>query len=410
MPYKIAGIDVHKKVLMVVVADVNDQDFEFESRRFGTGAAELRHLAAWLQERAVQEVVMESTAQYWKPVWLELECHFQLHLAQAQSNRAPKGRKSDFADAQRLLRRLVAGELFLSFVPDAEQRGWRTLTRGKVQLVRDRVRLHSQVESLLEEGRIKLSSVISDLLGASGRRILRALSNGETDPAALAKLADERLRCSREELLDALSGNLLPIHQTVLGQQLDRLELLERQVRELNELVAAQMRAHQQAVIRLAQIPGLGVDSAHQIVAEIGPSAQAFESPANLASWVGVCPGRNESAEQNHSSRCAKGNPYLRRLLCQAAQAAVKKNGGYLQALFRRLLIRLGYQKSIWAIAHRLCTLIWIVLHNGVDYIEHGQDSSPANRKRRTQKLVLALRRLGYDVTLSTQAPAPITG
>lgn len=172
MTYKVAGIDIHKKVLMVVVADAATQEWEFESRRFGTTASEREHLVAWLQQREVQEIVMESTAQYWKPIWLDLEPHFQpLHLAQAQSNRAPRGRKHDFADAQRLTRRLVAGELILSFVPDAEQRSWRTLTRAKVQLVGDRVRLQNQLEALLEETRIKLSSVVSELLGLSGRRI-----------------------------------------------------------------------------------------------------------------------------------------------------------------------------------------------------------------------------------------------
>ncbi|MBI2680703.1 MAG: transposase [Candidatus Solibacter usitatus] len=153
----------------------------------------------------MQQIVMESTAQYWKPIWLDLEPHFQqLHLAQAHSNRAPTGRKHDFADAQRLTRRLLAGELILSFVPDAEQRGWRTITRAKVQLVWDRVRLQNQLEALLEETRIKLSSVVSELLGRSGRRILQALGEGHTDPTRLAKLGDFRLQCSTEELADAL--------------------------------------------------------------------------------------------------------------------------------------------------------------------------------------------------------------
>lgn len=152
MTYKVAGIDVHKKLLMVVVTDAAAEELTFESRRFGTGASEREHLVAWLQDRGVQQIVMESTAQYWKPIWLDLEPHFhQLHLAQAHSNRAPKGRKHDFADAQRLTRRLLSGELILSFVPNSEQRDWRIITRAKVQLVRDRVRLQSQLEALLEE-------------------------------------------------------------------------------------------------------------------------------------------------------------------------------------------------------------------------------------------------------------------
>ena len=199
MTYRIAAIDIHKKVLMVVVAvaaaevvDVAGEALEFICQRFGTGAEERRRLVRWLQQQEVTEVVMESTAQYWKPIWLELEPHFQkLHLAQAQSNRAPRGRKHDFRDAKRLARRLLAGELSLSYVPDPEQRLWRVMTRTKQQLVRERGAIRNRVEALLEEMQIKLDSVISDLLGVSGRRILQALSEGETDPDKLAELGDE---------------------------------------------------------------------------------------------------------------------------------------------------------------------------------------------------------------------------
>ncbi len=216
MSYRIGSIDIHKKVLMVVVAtvaaeveDATGEAVEFECRRFGTGQLERRQVVSWLQERGVTEVVMESTAQYWKPVWLDLEPHFaKLHWAQAHSNRAPKGRKADFKDGKRLARRLLADELILSFVPAAAQRMWRTLTRTKHQLVRDRVRLQNQVEGLLEEARIKLSRVVSDLFGVSGRRILAAMSKGQTNPVELAKLGDDRLRCTQAELVDALSGQV----------------------------------------------------------------------------------------------------------------------------------------------------------------------------------------------------------
>ena len=178
MSYKVAGIDVHKKVLMVVAVRWmrSQAEWNMQRRRFGSTTSELRRLAAWLREQGVEEAVMESTAQYWKPVWYELEPYLRLQLAQAFSNRAPRGRKHDFRDAERLVRRLVANELILSFVPAAEQRAWRTMTRMKCQLARDRVRLHNQLECLLEEMRIKLSSVLSDLLGVSGQRILRALA------------------------------------------------------------------------------------------------------------------------------------------------------------------------------------------------------------------------------------------
>src|SRR5271165_6377270 len=300
--YYVAGIDVHKKMLAVGVANAGDRELQLECRRFGTTVSELRNLSAWLGERAVQEVVMESTAQYWKPVWLALEREFQLWLAQARSNRGPRGRKTDFRDAKRCVSRLLSDDLILSYVPDMEQRCWRTLTRTKYQLTRDRVRLQSQLEGLLEECQIKLSSVVSDLLGASGRRILHAIAGGESDPHRLAELGDERLRASKGELMDALSGQTQPLQRQILSLYLTRLELIESQMTTLEKLTAEGMRAHQEAITRLAELPGLGVDSAQQIIAEIGPGAAAFPSAGQLASWVGVCPGREESAGESSSN------------------------------------------------------------------------------------------------------------
>ena len=413
MSYTIAAIDIHKKVLMVVVAtvanevaDATGEAIEFECRRFGTGSSERQHLVSWLQEQGVTEVVMESTAQYWKPIWMDLEPHFaKLHLAQAHSNRAPRGRKNDFRDAKRLARRLLADELILSFVPEAEQRMWRTLTRSKHQLIRERVRLQSQLEALLEEARIKLSSVISDLLGASGRRILAALAQGQTDPAKLAELGDDRLKCSQRELTDALTGSPEPLHLEVLKLYLERLQLLDQQIVILDAAMAKELSNHQDAVLRIAEMPGFGVDSAQQIIAEIGVDAAAFPTAAQFCSWAGTCPGRHESAEQNRSSRSPKGNRFLRRILTQAAQAAVKKKGSHFKSLFHRLLVKLGYRGAIWAIAHRLGRLLWKIVHDGVRYIEQGQETTTEAKKRRTQKLLRALRKLGYQITLTPVQP-----
>ncbi len=405
MTYMVAGIDVHKKVLMVGVADAAQQELEFEYGRFGTATSELERLVAWLQARQVQEVVMESTAQYWKPVWLALEPHFRPHLAQARSNRAPQGRKSDFRDTQRLLRRFLCGELILSFVPEAEQRQMRLLTRRRVQLSRDKVRLQSQLECLLEEMRLKLSSVLSDLLGASGRRILAALADGESDPKKLAALGDERLQCTAEQLQDAATGCVGPLHCQLLRMYLDQLALLEQQIERLTVLAAERMRPHQQAVARLAEVPGIRVIAAQQIVAEVGPRAAAFPTGGQLSSWIGSCPGRQESAGENRSSHCPKGNKYLRRVLCQAAQAAVKTNNSRFQALFRRLLPRLGYAKAIWAVVRHMTVVIWKILHQGVRYEERGAATSPQAAKRRAQRMVQQLRKLGYIVEIK---PRPI--
>src|SRR6266478_2080266 len=252
-----------------------------------------------------------------------------LHLALAQSNRGRRGRKRDFPDAERLVKRLVARELTLSFVPDAEQRLWRTVTRKKYQLTRDHTRLQNRLESLLEETHIKLSSLVSDLLGASARRMLKALSEGETKPAALAALADKKLRATQAQLCDALGActDLNAVYRRLLKMALEELQLLEQQIVQLDQEMASLLRPHHDAVQRLAEVPGLGVDSAQQIIAEVGAQAATFPSEKHLSSWVGACPGDQESAGVNYSHRSPKGNRHMRRILNQCANAAVKVKG-----------------------------------------------------------------------------------
>jgi len=422
MPYHIAGIDVHKKMLAVVVADVEvEGDFHFERLKVGTSPVQLRALADWLVEREVEEVVMESTAQYWRPVWEALERYWRpkrrtradaspvsgaLHLAQAQSNRAAGGRKRDFPDAERLVKRLVAQELILSFVPDTEQRLWRTVMRRKYQITRSRVQLHNRLESLLEEAHIKVSSVVSDLLGTSARRMLHAVGDGETDPAALAALADQRLRATPEQLRDAFGAcaDLHPVYRRLVKLTLDELRVIEDHLAQLDQQMAQLLAHHHDAVQRLAEVPGLGVDSAQQIIAEVGASAAAFPSEKQLASWMGACPGNEESAGVNYSHRCPKGNRQMRRVLNQAANAAVKAKGTIFAIVYRRLVPRLGHAQAIGAIAHRLCRLIWKILHQGVRYEERGPAVSEEAKKVRARKMIRELRSLGYRVEL---LPAP---
>jgi len=403
---KIAGIDVHKQVLIVAIADAANPELVLQKGKFGTGHAELGRLRTVLQQAEVKEVVMESTAQYWRPVWSELEPSFTLHLAHAQSNRAPKGRKSDWADAKRLLKRFAAEELFLSFVPDPEQRDWRMLTRARYALVRDHVHLQNQIEALLEQASIKLSSVVSDLFGVSGLRILWALSLGQTDPAKLADLADGHLRCGREALVDALRGRFGEVHRPLLEQALQRLRMLSEQIAALNQLAAKRMQLHASAVQRLIEVPGVGAEAAQAILAEIGPTAAAFPSSAQMASWMGVCPGTQESAGHNHSGRCPKGNRYIRSLLCQVAHAAVRSKGSHLQMVFRKFLTKLGcYNKAIWAVAHKICKIIWHILHNGVHYLESGHAVNPKAVQKAIEHHLKALRRLGYILPSSTPEP-----
>jgi transposase len=399
--YRVAGIDVHKNMLAVVITDAAvEGEFRFERRKFGTLDSELTALKDWLMAHQVQEAVMESTAQYWKPVWRSLEGECRLHLAQAHSNRAPHGRKGDFRDAERLVRRHVAGELILSFVPDPEQRLWRTLTRTKYQLTRERVRLHSQLEALLEDGHIKLATCVSDLLGVSSRRMLPGLAKGETDAGVLAAMAEPELRAKPEQLADALraAATLSPLHRQILGLFLERVELVEQQMTILKRSIGGALQMHQQAVVRLAAVPGYGIDSAQQVIAEVGPQAATFATAAQLASWVGVCPGREESAEVSTSNRSPKGNRVLRRVLNQVANAAIKTKGSIYQELYRRYVPRLGHNKAVWAIAHRLCRLTWKILHQGVAYIEMGMARNVKALHRRTAKLIRALRGLGYQI------------
>ena len=424
MPYRIAGIDVHKKMLAVVVSNVEvDGDFHFERRVFGSNPEQLRSLAAWLLEQEVEEAAMESTAQYWRPVWGALERYWKpicekregarrrsgtLHLAQAQSNRGRRGRKRDFADAERLVKRLVARELILSFVPDAEQRLWRTVTRKKYQLTCDRVRLQNQLESLLEEVHIKLSSLVTDLLGASARRMLKALAEGETNPATLAALADQRLRATPEQLCDALGActDLKPVYRRLLKMVLEQLQFLEQQISQLDQETASLLSQHQDAVERLAAVPGLGVDSAHQIIAEVGPTAATFPSEKCLYSWVGACPGDEEIAGVNYSRRSPKGNRHMRRLLNQTANAAVRTKGSIFEIVYRRSVPRLGHNQAIGAIAHRQCRLIWLILHQGIRYEERGPAVTKQSKQKRTARMIRQLRSLGYRI----ESPNPQPG
>jgi transposase len=399
--YRIAGIDVHKEMLAVVVADVGGiGEYRFQRRKFGTTDSQLKEMAEWLRSEGVEEAVMESTAQYWKPVWRQLEPQCELHLAQAKSNRAPRGRKQDYQDAERLVRRHVAGELILSFVPDAEQRLWRILSRTRQQLTRDRIRLYNQLESFLEDARLKLGICVTDLLGVSSLRMLRRIADGETDPAQLAKLADANLKASQGKLIDALRAvdSLKPLQRHVLKMFLERMDLIDTQIKSLQQELSVALSEHQDAVMRLAKIPGLGPDSAQQIIAEVGPEAGTFPAAENLASWVGVCPGREESAEVSKSNRSPKGNCAMRRLLNQAANAAIKTKGSWLQIQYRRLVVRLGHKQAIWAIAHRLCTLVWIILHRKEEYIEYGQERSKQALKLRTTRQLRELRALGYQI------------
>ena len=224
----------------------------------------------------------------------------------------------------------------------------------------------------------------------------------------LAKLGDDRLQGTQEQLADARHGSPEWGPLELLKLHLERLKLLDEQIDKLRQRSATARKQHPDAVVRLAQAPGLGVESAQQMIAEVGGDAEAFPSAGEFASWAGACPGSEVSAEENHSSRGPKGNRYVRRILSEAAHAAVQKKGSHFQNVFRRFLPKLGYNGAVWVVAHRLARLVWKILHDNVSYIEQGQETNPRANKRRAQKLSQALRKLGYSVTLTEINPSPV--
>jgi transposase len=389
----VAGVDVHKKMLAVVVRRQRGEQPEYEKRQFATTRPEIEHLAAWLGSQHVSEVVMESTAQYWRPVWYGLEAHFQLHLSHPLKTRAPRGRKWDFRDAQRLADRWWAGDLEESFIPEAEQRSWRWLTRTRVQLKSKMSVIRSQVEGLLEEGGIKLAAVASDLFGVSGWAMLECIAKGNTDVEGLVAQARGALRKKEVQLRAALAGQLEPVYRLLLKQHMDQVRLLRGQVEEINQTLASVMKEHVATLVRLTKMPGIDLYAAQELLAEIGPTAAAFPSAEQFASWVGICPGSQQSAGICYSHRSAKGNRFLRRLLCQIAWAAIHTKDTFFASLFARLKPRLEGKGAAWAVAHRIAKLIWLILHQGIEYQEKG--SAPLNERTLVRKFKRLLRELG---------------
>jgi transposase len=369
---EIAGIDVHKKMLAVVVRRERDGKPEYEKHKFGTTHKEILALAAWLQHQQVGQVVMESTAQYWRPVWYGLEAHFQLHLSHPLQTRAPRGRKRDFRDAQRLADRWRAGDLEESFIPGAEQRSWRWLTRARVHMKCKIGVIRNQIEGLLEQGGIKVTSVVSDVFGVSGWAMLERIAKGETDVEAMAEEARGALRKKKTQLKEALVGKLDPIYRLLLRQHMEQVQLLVQQVEEINQALAVAMQAHTGTLHRLSKIPGVDLYGAQDLLAEIGPTAEAFPSGEQFASWVGVCPGSQESAARTKET--------------------------FFAGLFARLSPKISGKGAAWAVAHRIAKVVWLMLHKGVEYKEHGTAvANPRTLKRKLSKLLREFHRAGID-------------
>lgn len=399
-----AGLDVHQKTVGACVRVAGDWGgVRQEVRTFGTTLAALTALRTWLAEQAVTQVAMESTGVYWKPVYNVLEGEgCTLLVVNAQHYRRVPGRKTDVQDAVWLADLLQHGLLRGSFIPDREQRQWRDLTRHRATLIQDRARVKQRIQKTLEDANLKLGQVLSDVLGVSGRAMLAALVAGETDPDRLAALADGRVKADHARLATALTGQVQPHHRFLLGELLRQLASLEAAVARVSAEVARQLAAHDPVIERLDSIPGINRAAAEVILAEVGVDGAAFPSAGQLASWAGLCPGNKESGGRRLSGKTRPGNGWLRRVLFQAAHAAVKQHGSFLAAFYRRLKPRLGAKKALVAVAHRLLVIVYHVLTRQEPYHEHGDPAAdPRFARRREVRLVSRLEGLGYTVTKS---------
>lgn len=397
------GIDVHKASISVcVLPPTGSQQIPIKEERFRTFTRDLKRLRKWLINCRVTDIVMESTGQYWRSVWNILEDSFaNLVLVNPLHVKALAGRKTDRLDARWLATRLERDDLKGSFIPPREIRELRDLTRLRVHWLQDLNRIKNRIGQLCESGNIKVSSVASDLFGASGRHMLDALVRGDRDAGWMADYARGTLRAKKSQLELALQGTLTPHQRLLLGRMLAQMSALEQQVTELTAEIERRVVCHNDLIARLATIPGIDRIGAWTVLAEIGLDMGVFGDARRLASWAALCPGSRESAGKRISGKTRKGNRYLRRILCQNAWAATKDNHSHLSALFRRVRARRGEQKAIMAVAHQLLTIIFHIVRDGGIYQELGADHYDLkNKPKVTSKLVDRLQRLGFYVTL----------
>jgi transposase len=403
-----AGIDVHKKTAVVCARHAGGPGKPRQQvRSFGTLTAELLALADWLAEQGVTHVAMESTGVYWRPVYHLLEGRFEVLLVNAQHIKQVPGRKTDVKDCQWIAELLQHGLLKASFVPPAPIRELRDLTRQRSQLVGERTAVANRIHKVLEDANIKLASVASDVLGASGRDMLEALIAGRTDPVELADLARKRLREKIPQLRLALAGRVTGHHRFLLRMHLDHLDHLDGLIGRLTGRVEEVLAPFAGAAERLQTIPGVSQRVADVVVAELGTKMEQFPSAAHLASWAGLCPGNHESAGKRKTGRTTKGDRWLRTTLVQAAWAASRANGTYLQAQYRHLARRRGRRRALVAVAHTLLGIIYHVLRDGTTYVELGPDHlDRQDPERLTQRLIKRLEQLGHKVTLEPRPAA----
>ena len=399
-----AGLDVHKDMVMARVRCVSEPLHD-ETRSFDTTTSALLELGDWLIEHGVTHVAMEATGVYWKPIWHMLEERFELILANAQHIKNVPGRKTDVNDAGWIADLLAHGLIRSSFVPPAPIQELRDLTRTRKQLVREISQHSLRIQKTLEDANLKLGSVLSDVLGKSGRAILAALVEGETDPQKLADLAQGNARKKRSELVEALRGRVRPHHRELLRIHLNLIDALHQALADVDARVGKTLAPIKDSARLLTTLPGVSELTAQVMVAEIGVDMGRFATDAHLISWAGLCPRNDESAGKRRSTRVRKGAPWLKTALVTAAWSAVRVKGSYLQAQFLRLKARRGAKKAILAVAASMLTAAYHMLKNGVEYQDLGADHfSRRDRSKAIQRLVRRLNDLGCDVQLVPQA------
>jgi transposase len=400
-----AGLDVHKDVVVACVRIAQAGKVSQDVRSFSTTTSGLLELQEWLTSGECTHVAMEATGVYWKPVWHVLEGSFELLLANAQHVRNVPGRKSDVNDAMWLADLLAHGLIRGSFVPPTPVQEMRDLTRTRKQLVREVAQHTQRIQKVLEDANVKLSSVISSILGQSGRAILDALVAGESDPAKLAALAHHRIQASPETLAEALRGKVTPHHRFMLKLHLEQIDSLQRAVRDLEARMGDALAPFREQVARLTTIPGVSDVVAQVIASEVGLDMTRFPTAGHLVSWAGLCPRLDESAGKRRSRRVRKGAPWLKTTLVTAAWSAARKKDSYLRAQFLRIKSRRGAKKAILAVAASMLTAVYHMLCRHEDYADLGADHF--NRRDRTKaalRLVKRLQDLGMTVEIKAAA------
>ena len=398
------GLDVHKASVTACCRWLDHAGrSHHEIRRFGTYSAELRELANWLRQQQVEQVPMESTGSYWRPVWNELESKgLPLLLANAQHIKTVPGRKSDVKDPEWISDLLQHGLIKPSFVPDQKMRDRRDLTRMRSKVVGDHTRVVNRIQALLEDANIKLGNVVSDILGVSSRAVLQGLIEGRS-PGELAELAQGRMRSKLDELQLALDGHFRPEHAFLLKRLLLQTHFLEQQEGILRREITRRLDDQARHAIALWDtIPGVNEAVAWVLVAEMGTRVEQFPDADHAASWTAICPGNNESAGKRRSGKTRKGDSWLRAALCEAAWAASRTKGTYLSALFRRIAARRGHKRAIVAVAHAILIIAYQMLKHNEPYRELGENYfDKINPEKTATRLIRRLQKMGYQVSIT---------